>query len=122
MTIIKRFKFDSAHFLPGHYKCGEMHGHTWVLKVSLQGEKNPDSQMVIDFHLVKDIVNELIIDKLDHKCLNELGLSFSGNPTCENLAEWIFLTLKNQFMPYGVELQRIKLAETEDNYIAYYGK
>ena len=125
MTIIKRFKFDSAHFLPGHPKCGNIHGHTWVLKVSLEGEPRMDNGMVIDFHLVKDVVNEKIINRLDHRFLNELGLPFSEYPSCENIVKWIFEELQGgAFLGYGynLKLTRVKLAETEDNYVAYYGK
>ena len=117
MILIKSFDFDSAHFIPNHPKCGNTHGHCWQLKVSLEGEPN-ETGMLIDFHLVKDIVDENIIKKLDHKFLNEV-LDFA--PTCENLTKWIWKQLEDKW-PKNIKLQRIKLAETKGNYIAYYGK
>ena len=65
-----------------------------------------------------NLLDERVIDKLDHKFLNETVLDV---PTCENLVVWIWNELENAF-PSNVKLQRIKLAETEGNYIAYYGK
>jgi 6-pyruvoyltetrahydropterin/6-carboxytetrahydropterin synthase len=118
MILVKTFKFDSAHKLNNYIgPCQNLHGHSWVLKVSLDGQIDPATDMLVDFKEVKRIVQENVIDKLDHKYLNEV-LDF--NPTAENLTKYIWSLLVDKF-PNNIKLQRIKLAETEGNYIAYYG-
>jgi len=94
MRIYKEFKFDAAHRLPrvaeGH-KCGNLHGHTFVLEVHLEGENDPKMGWVLDFNELFALVNPMI-DLLDHSVLNEVeGLE---NPTSENLALWFWEKLK----------------------------
>ncbi len=96
MRIYKEFKFDAAHRLTqvdeGH-KCGNLHGHTFVLEVHLEGEVDPARGWILDFNVLCDAV-EPIIDQLDHAVLNEVeGL---GNPTSENLSVWFWEKLKPQ--------------------------
>ncbi|MCZ2101688.1 MAG: 6-carboxytetrahydropterin synthase QueD [Chitinophagales bacterium] len=117
MLIFKQFTFDSAHFLPnvhdGH-KCKNMHGHTYRLTVYVEG--TPDSQLgwVMDFGDLKEIVAP-IVDALDHKTLNEVkGLE---NPTCENIAIWIW----NQIKPQLTSLSKVELYETPTSGAIYMG-
>ena len=113
--IVKRFTFEAAHFLPGHPKCGQVHGHSWIVKISVKGEiKN---HMVIDFHNLKALVDSYVIDKLDHKLLNDIF----EYPSCEEISVWIWEQLEKPLQLSGVELQRIKLCETSNNCFAYYG-
>ena len=117
MVIHKSFTFDSAHSLPnvpdGH-KCKNIHGHTYHLKVFLEGELDPHLGWVMDFGDLKDIVNPLI-EKIDHKNLNEInGLE---NPTCEIFSKWIWNELKTD-LPL---LSRIELNETPTSGAIYEG-
>lgn len=116
--IVKKFTFEAGHFIPNHPKCGEVHGHSWVLKVSVKGELK-ENGMIMDFHDLKDLVQNNVLYKLDHKFLNN---EFNFIPTCENLVEWIWNELAGRVRGYGVELQRIKLAETANNFVSYYGE
>lgn len=81
---IKR-KFAAAHFLPGYPgSCSQMHGHTWLAEVWLEGEVDPKTGMVVDFKKIKDV-----IDYLDHRVLNEvIGLQDYMPPTAENLVKY----------------------------------
>lgn len=90
VEVTKIFKFDAAHWLPD-YKgpCGNLHGHTWKLEVTIVGPVSPDG-FVMDFSALKDMANTVVIAHLDHKCLNEL----LPNPTCENLIAWIWTALE----------------------------
>ena len=75
--------FDSAHYLPGHPgKCNQLHGHRWEVKVVIQTSRLNSSGMVVDFGDIKNIIN-----KLDHRNLNEL---VDFNPTAELIAEGIW--------------------------------
>jgi 6-pyruvoyltetrahydropterin/6-carboxytetrahydropterin synthase len=117
MKIFKEFTFDAAHFLPnvpeGH-KCKEIHGHTYHLKVDLEGPLLPALDWVMDFGDLKKIVNP-VIDSVDHKFLNKIpGLE---NPTCEALAIWIW----NKIKPELPLLKAIELKETPTSGVVYNG-
>src|SRR5678816_3759086 len=90
MQIYKEFSFDSAHFLPnvpeGH-KCKNMHGHTYRLRVCIEGKPHPHFGWLMDFKELKDVVGK-VIDQLDHKLINDIpGLE---NPTAEFITIWIW--------------------------------
>ena len=112
MLITKKFRFEAAHRLDKYNgKCENLHGHSYVLEVSFTGEPKEDG-MIMDFEYIKNIVNERIIQKLDHKLLNDL----IPIATCENIAKWIWNELQD-YKPY-----EIKLFETIDSWITYNGK
>ena len=114
-SVCKIFSFESAHYLPGYKgKCSNLHGHHWTLEVGVSGPVNKDSGMVIDFAELKSIVNQVVIDRLDHTCLNDLELPFSKTPTCENLLEWIATRLNWDRGPEVV--CRLRLYETPDSF------
>lgn len=70
MIISKTFTFEASHVLPKHPgKCSNCHGHTFRLTVAIEGLVNPDTGFVADFVDLKKLVNELIIDKVDHQHL-----------------------------------------------------
>lgn len=116
LTLVKRFTFEAGHFIPNHPKCGTKHGHSWTLKVSIQGEIKPNG-MIVDFHDVKSIVQFHILERVDHKFLND---EFDFIPTCENITNWMWNQLEESLKATGVQLQRIKLCETFDNCISCY--
>ena len=72
--------------------CSKLHGHTFSISISLRGEMDPTSGMVMDIYELDKIFNEKVHAKLDHSHLNEIeGLS---NPTTEHLIVWIWNALK----------------------------
>jgi 6-pyruvoyltetrahydropterin/6-carboxytetrahydropterin synthase len=73
---------DSAHYIPGHDKCGSLHGHTYKIEVVIEGEKK--SGMIIDFSELKGAIKEALA-LYDHRTLNEI-LEY---PSVENLCEAI---------------------------------
>lgn len=101
MLIGKTFKFDSAHFLPGHPKCGATHGHTWFVEVMIKGWLNPDTGMVVDLHEFSDDVNR-IIEGLDHTLINN---KIKDIPTCENIALFIKNMLNIDYEVHSVKVQ-----------------
>ena len=117
MEIYKEFSFDSAHFLPnvpeGH-KCRNMHGHTYRLKVVIEGEPDPTLGWLMDFKELKDKVG-IVIEQLDHKLINDIkGLE---NPTAELITIWIW----KQIRPVLPLLTRIELYETPTTGVIYRG-
>ena len=100
MRIGREFNFDASHFLPDYKgKCERVHGHTYRLIVEVGGEPKDDG-MVMDFSKLKDIVNESIIEKLDHSNLNDLF----ENPTAERIAGWIFKELEKKIPVSSIKL------------------
>ena len=113
MEITKEFTFDSAHQLNWHQgKCKNLHGHTYKLRVTVKGEIKQNG-IIIDFGELKKIVNESVIEQLDHKFLNDI----IDNPTAENLIVWIWDQLKSK-----LNLSEIRLWETPTSYVTYKGK
>ncbi len=71
---------DCAHFIPGHGKCGQLHGHTYKVEVVIEGENR--SGMIIDFSELKKSIKEGL-GHFDHKMLNDL----IEYPSVENICE-----------------------------------
>lgn len=103
-------------------KCNNpnFHGHNYTLEVVVAGEVDPETGYVIDLKILKDIIREKIIRKVDHKNLN-LDTDFLQGiiPTAENIAIGIWGQLVDA-IPTG-SLFAIKLYETENNYVEYRG-
>ena len=97
------------------------HGHNYTLEVVIAGEINPDTGYLIDLKMLKEIVIENVIKKVDHKNLN-LDVEFLKGkiPTAENIAIGIWEQLENK-IPSG-KLHSIKLHETENNFVEYKGR
>ena len=104
-------------------KCNNLagHGHNYVLEVTVVGDVDPDTGYVVDLKLLKDIIRERVMDKLDHKNLN-VDVDFLAGviPTAENIATGIWRQLADA-LPAG-RLERIVLHETENNKVEYRGE
>lgn len=118
MTIIKKFSFDAAHYLPSYEgKCERLHGHTYRLTVMLEGV--PDREgMVFDFIKLKRIVTETIIEKFDHSCLNDL----LPCPSAENIAVYIWRELEPLVATDHSRLSEIEVWETKTSGCRYRGE
>jgi len=112
MRIGKLFMFEAAHYIPGHPKCGEIHGHSYKLEVVIEGQISSKG-MLIDFHDVKEKVNK-VLKNYDHHLLNDMF----DTPTVERIA----ISLYNEIKQYISNLQKIKLWETTTSYAEYEGK
>lgn len=91
MLVTREFTFDAAHFLTNYYgKCERMHGHTYKLQITLEGEVQSNG-LVIDFVLLKRMVKKYVLEKLDHHLLNDV----IDNPSAERMAMWIWDQLED---------------------------
>ncbi|MBA4321272.1 MAG: 6-pyruvoyl tetrahydrobiopterin synthase [Odoribacter sp.] len=106
-------------------KCSNLnwHGHNYVLWVTVKGEPSPEHGFVLNINILKQIINEKVIEKVDHKNLN-LDVDFMKGKitTTENLAVSIWNELKSPIEEEGAYLHCVKIAETENNSIEYYGQ
>lgn len=135
MVYVKRREtFSAAHRLynPSYNdeknleifgKCSNphWHGHNYVLEVTVAGEPDPETGFVIDLKILKNIIDENIMTKVDHKNLNtETDFMKNIIPSAENIAKAIFNELKGK-LPSG-KLYSVKLFETEKNIVEYRGE
>jgi 6-pyruvoyltetrahydropterin/6-carboxytetrahydropterin synthase len=98
------------------------HGHNFELHVTVRGRPDPDTGFVFDAKKLSHIVNERVIDRLDHRNLN-LDVDFMRGRICsiENLVMAIWAELAPH-LPAGVALHRLKLVETPRIHVEYFGE
>lgn len=106
-------------------KCSNpnWHGHNYVLWVTVKGEPSSDNGFVMNINILKQIILEKIVNKLDHKNIN-LDVDFMTGKiaTTENLAVAIWKELSQAIEEKGAALHCVKIEETENNFIEYYGQ
>lgn len=131
VAVIRKAHFNAAHRLHNpdwdektnqkiFGKCNNpnFHGHNYDLEVKVVGEVEPKTGYVIDMKVLKDIMEEHVLRRFDHKNLNLDTAEFRDlNPTAENIAIVIHDLLRAQ-LPEKFDLY-IKLFETERNYVEY---
>lgn len=105
-------------------KCANRnwHGHNFDLHVTVKGEPDPLTGFVMDLKKMSDILRNSVIEELDHKNLNvEVAFLKGIMPSTENLAIGIWNRLWPLLKTDRCELYSIKLYETENNYVEYFG-
>jgi 6-pyruvoyltetrahydropterin/6-carboxytetrahydropterin synthase len=134
VIVTRRLRFNAAHRLhnpalseeenhalygPDNNPSG--HGHNYVLEVSVAGEVDGRTGYVIDLGALRRIVQDEIIDKLDHRHMNvDVDFLRGVNPTSENVVVACWRVLEPHVGPG--RLTRLRLHETENNYVEYEGK
>jgi 6-pyruvoyltetrahydropterin/6-carboxytetrahydropterin synthase len=105
-------------------KCSNpnWHGHNYVLWVTVKGELSAERGFVINMNILKEIILNKIITKIDHKNINlEVDFMHGKIATTENLAVAIWDELKPYVEKEGAMLHSVRIEETENNVIEYYG-
>ncbi len=106
-------------------KCSNpnWHGHNYVLWVTVMGEPSEELGFVMNINVLKQIILDVIIDKIDHRNINtEVEFMKDKIATTENLAISIWNELSPHIEKQGAGLYCVKIQETENNSIEYYGK
>ena len=113
-------EFSSAHNLRGYEgKCEALHGHNWHVEVVVVSERLNTIGIASDFKKLKKIINA-IADKLDHQYLNKLPFFKKTNPTSENIARFIFVSVKPRLKKELVSLKSVSVWESESSKATYY--
>ncbi len=136
MLITRKVEFSASHvcrnaalsdeenrrrFGPASNPQG--HGHNYVVEVSLQGEPDPVTGMVLDLKELKEILNREILGPYDHRFLNyEVPPFDSVIPTAENIARDIWRRLEPHLNAEGRRLHSVRLYETPDLFVEYSGE
>jgi 6-pyruvoyltetrahydropterin/6-carboxytetrahydropterin synthase len=112
--------FASAHQLRGHKgKCENLHGHNWKVQVYVNSERLNEIDIAIDFHELKRMTNEMVA-QLDHTCLNNVFPFTERNPSSENIAKWIFDSLRKRLAESSVTVSAVTIWESETASATYY--
>lgn len=111
MLLAKDFVFDAAHnLIHYHGKCERLHGHTYRLRIVLEGK--PDSEgMIMDFCELKEIVKDKVISRLDHAYINDI----ITQPSAENITLWVWNELNSLLMRDNCRLYEVHIWETESS-------
>jgi len=114
-------RFAAAHQLKMvTEKCENLHGHNWRIEVFVAGPELDHSGVLVDFGVIKKYLAE-IIDSLDHKFLNELEFFKNANPSSENIARYIALSLQSSLTDYpGLRISRVSVWESDDACATFY--
>lgn len=134
MIVTARLSFSAAHRLHNSKRDAEWnrrtydkcdnprgHGHNYFITVSVRGKIDPETGMVIDLKKLKDIVRDRVVDRVDHRNLNEdVDFLHDVVPTAENLARCFWQQLAPAITQGS--LYEIVLEETEKNSVVYRGE
>ena len=133
--VTRKMHFNAAHklFNPNWTeaqndevfgKCANKnwHGHNFDLYVTVKGNPNPDTGFVMDLKKLKIVLDNKVVSKLDHSNLN-MDVDFLNGimPSIENIAIKIWEQIENE-LPVHANLHCVKLFETENQYVEYYGE
>lgn len=131
IVLNKTFNFCAAHQY-GNPEMSEaenqaafgedlnIHGHNYVLTISITGEVNPATGFLVDLGHVKDVVKEHVISLVDHKLIEKDIPWFKGRqPSTENMVVWIWEQIAANLN--DGKLHRVRLQETPSIYTDYYG-
>lgn len=143
LTVTKEFSWDCAHMLAGHDGlCRNLHGHTYKMLVTVTSANKdtvtagPKKDMLIDFKDLKNVVNDILVSKLDHAfvanentasafeqsiiraCENFEGKMYllPARPTAEVMIQIFAEKLQVALAAVGIELVHIRLFETPTSY------
>jgi 6-pyruvoyltetrahydropterin/6-carboxytetrahydropterin synthase len=134
MKVCRRTTFNAAHrlFNPewsdeknrevfGKCSNPNYHGHNYVLETWVEGDVNPETGYVVDLKVLKEIINNEISERFDHRNLNLDCPEFANlKPSAENISIVIYNILR-PFIDEKCGLT-IRLWETENNVVEYNGK
>ncbi len=136
MLITRRVEFSASHVcrnpaLPeeenrrlfGVAANPHGHGHNYVLEVTVEGSPDPVTGMVLDLKVLKDILEQEIVEPFDHRFLNYEVPPFDRViPTPENIAIEIWNRLKSRLSEERGRLHGVRVYETPDLYVDYFGE
>lgn len=135
VTVTRREHFNAAHRLFrsdfsdeknllvfGKCSNPNWHGHNYVLYVTVKGEVNPETGFVVNLKSLGRLIRERVVDRLDHKNINmEVPFMAGRLASTENLAVAIWEELEAGIRELGGTLHSVRVEETENNSVEYFG-
>lgn len=135
VTVIRKVRFAAAHFL-ALPECSDAenfrrfgpssntlaHGHNYEVSVHVSGPVAPETGMVVNLKDLKILLDEIVVAPLDFKNLNRQVPFFESRlTTLENLAQYIWIGLEPRITALSLHLSGLKIAESDDLYVEYFG-
>ena len=112
--------FSAAHFLRNyHGRCENLHGHNWKIEVTVSSDKLDGAGMALDFTILKQKTKD-ILQKLDHRNLNDIEPFTEINPSSENIAHFLFHKLAENLKDFPVTLSRVTVWESPNSKASYF--
>jgi 6-pyruvoyltetrahydropterin/6-carboxytetrahydropterin synthase len=110
--------FSAAHQLRNYEgSCGELHGHTWKVRVEVETDQLDEIGMTIDFKDLKEKADS-VIGRFDHRCLNQISPFDEENPTAENIAKYVYIEIK-ELLPDKIEIVEVIVWESANYGVKY---
>lgn len=110
--------FSAAHQLRGYEgSCGDLHGHTWTVRVEVEMYKLNNLGITIDFRDLEEKTVSLL-EKFDHRCMNQISPFDKKNPTAENLASYVYHNVE-EFLPDNAKIIQVIVWESENYGVKY---
>jgi 6-pyruvoyltetrahydropterin/6-carboxytetrahydropterin synthase len=136
MLITRRVEFSASHVCARPQPSAEQnralygeganprgHGHNYVLEVTLEGEPDPVTGMIFDLKELKEILQREVVEPMDHRFLNyEVPPFDKVVPTTENLAVEVWRRIYPALDKQQAKLRAVRLYETEDLFVDYFGE
>lgn len=135
MLITRRIEFSASHVcanpalseeenrrLFGAAANPHGHGHNYIVEVTLTGDPDPVTGMVLDLKELKEILNREVVGPFDHRFLNKEVPPFDRTvPTVENIAVEIWKRIQPSLSRPPAVLHSVRVYETSDLYVEYFG-
>ena len=117
--ISVEYTFAAGHALRGYKgKCENVHGHNYRVQVMVRGEQLDPTGLLMDFVDLRKGIKGLV-ERLDHRFLNDLAPFDKVNPSAENLAKYFSDELEPQLRERGLQLQAVTVWETDTTSATY---
>lgn len=111
--------FSAAHILKDiGGKCEKLHGHNFTVEVTVASRELNEDGLLIDFKILKGWTEE-ILEKLDHKLLNDTSYFKDTNPSAENIARFIYDMIYEKAKSRKFKVSRVTVWESEDARASY---
>ncbi|MEB2780483.1 6-carboxytetrahydropterin synthase [Algoriphagus sp. C2-6-M1] len=133
ISLTKKIEFEAAHRLSNYQgSCSEIHGHTYKLAATVRGLIDPDTDMILDFKILKSILQLSVLDPLDHALIlkenpenRRIFSAYTGKitwmesePTSERMIEWMAIKI-TALLPSTIELIELQLYETSGSFTTW---
>ncbi|PYU97539.1 MAG: 6-carboxytetrahydropterin synthase QueD [Acidobacteria bacterium] len=107
------YTFAAGHALRNYKgKCENVHGHNYKVRVTIEGKELNSTGLLVDFVDVRDTIKALV-DRLDHRFLNDLPPFDQINPSAENIAKYFCENLEPQVHGQGLRVEAVTVWETD---------
>lgn len=112
--------FAAAHWLRNYKgKCENLHGHNWVVEVTVCCEELNDIGLVMDFSELKQITQS-VLSQFDHKCLNDIPPFDTINTSSENMARFLYHEIGSKLKNHAAHIRKVSVWESDRAWASYY--